>query len=73
MINIMLFWFIQSIYWFDGDIIAEGDDGLIGLNDIRAVELLQTCYKWAGLELKLEVHQGLDECTFCKVTFYKWE
>lgn len=68
-INIVLFRYAQHMLKFDGDIVAEGDDGLLGFDDERLVQVLPNFYAQFGLDIKLCSHDGLNGSTFCKVTF----
>lgn len=54
---------------FRGDIIAEGDDGIIGMDDLSHIPRMVRMYADFGLEIKFDVHEGLHGADFCKVTF----
>jgi len=51
------------------DFFVEGDDNIIGINDLAAVQLLTDAYSSLGISPTIEYCGSFDGSTFCKMIF----
>ena len=59
-------WVARKLKLENTDIIVEGDDSLIGLNELVTVEQLKFEYSKLGFDADVTIRDGLVGSSFCK-------